>query len=105
MLLQVQYHYSIKIHDTKIYIINYPGLNHQVIAIQADLKTTGFNLFTLRSNLFLASFQQNTVTFYTLDTMSNNSLVSLQELTHPLICDFTSLPEHLSFDEGLPFYS
>ena len=105
MLLQIQYHVSIKIHDTKIYIVNYPGLNHQVISVQEDLKTSEFTLFTLRSNIYLASFQQSTVTFYTLDVMSNNSLVSLQKLKHSLISDFISLPEFSLFDEALPFYS
>ena len=105
MLLQIQYHYSIKIHDTKIYIVNYPGLNHQVISVQEDLKATGFTLFTLRSNIYLASFQQNTVTFHTLDIMSNNSLVSLQDLKNPLISNFISQPEFSLFDEALPFYS
>ena len=105
MLLQIQYHYSIKIHDTKIYIVNYPGLNHQVISVQEDLKATGFTLFTLRNNIYLASFQQSTVTFHTLDIMSNKSLVSLQELKHSLISDFISLPEFSLFEEALPFYS
>ena len=105
MLLQIQYHYSIKIHDTKIYIVNYPGLNHQVISVQKDLKATEFTLFTLRSNIYLASFQQNTVTFHTLDIMSNNSLVSLQDLKNPLISNFISQPEFSLFDEALPFYS
>ena len=105
MLLQIQYHYSIKIHDTKIYIVNYPGLNHQVISVQEDLKATGFTLFTLRSNIYLASFQQSTVTFHTLDIMSNKSLVSLQELKHSLISDFISLPEFSLFEEALAFYS
>ena len=45
-------------------------------------------------------FRQDTVTFYTFDIMSNNSLVYLQELKHPLISDFSGL-EYLT----LPFYS
>ena len=87
MLLQVRL-YSATISDTKIYIVDYPGLNHQVIAVQEDLKANGFNLWTLRSNIYLAYFHQNTVTFYTLDTMSNKSLVSLQESKHPIISSF-----------------
>ena len=95
-----------KIQDTNIYIVNYPDFNHQVIAIKEDnLKTKGFTLFTLRSNIYLASFQQSTVTFHTLDIMSNKSLVSLQELKHSLISDFISLPEFSLFEEALPFYS
>ena len=105
LLVQIQYHYSDKIHDTKIYNVNYPGLNHQFISVQEDLKATGFTLFTLRSNIYLASFQQSTVTFHTLDIMSNKSLVSLQKLKHSLISDFISLPEFSLFEEALPFYS
>ena len=106
MLLQVN-HYAYTIHDTKIYIVDYPGLNHQVIAVQEDLKARGFTLWTLRSNIYLAYFHQNTVTFYTLDTMSNQSLVSLQELKHPINSGF-GISEDSALDNlenALPFYS
>ena len=52
MLLQVRL-YSATISDTKIYIVDYPGLNHQVIAVQEDLKARGFTLWTLRSNIHI----------------------------------------------------
>ena len=93
--------YAEIIQETKIYIVDYPGFDHQVIEVQKDdLKVKLLTLFTLRSIIYLAFFRQDTVTFYTFDIMSNNSLVYLQELKHPLISDFSGL-EYLT----LPFYS
>ena len=88
--------------NTNIYIVDYPDFNHQVIAIKEDnLKTKGFTLFALRSNIYLAYFHQDTVTFYTFDPMSNKSLLYLQELRHPMISNF-SVQDSL-LDVALPF--
>ena len=91
-----------KIHGTNIYVVDYPELNHKAIAVKEEnLKARGFTLFAMRSNIYLAYFHQDTVTFYTFDPMSNNSLVYLQELRHPMISNFNDQDSLLNV--ALPF--
>ena len=91
-----------KIHGTNIYVVDYPELNHKAIAVKEEkLKARGFTLFAMRSNIYLAYFHQDTVTFYTFDPMSNNSLIYLQELRHPMISNFSDQDSLLNV--ALPF--
>ena len=90
----------------KIYIVDYPGLDHEYISVQKDdLKTKELTLFNLRSNIYLAYFYQNIVTFYHLDIKPNKSLalIPLQELKHSMISGFDV--HNLDQEEALPFYS
>ena len=90
-----------KLH-TKIYKVEYPGFDHEFISIQyEDFKTKDWILFSLRSNVYLAYFYQDTATFYRVNM--NMSLISLQELKHPIISGFDI--RNLEFEEALPFYS
>ena len=96
---------------TKIYKLDYPGFNHEFISIQyEDLKTIDWILFSLRSNIYLAHFYQDTATFYHVDM--NMSLIPLQELKHPIISGFDvcntgyeqSYYNNFGYEEALPFY-
>ena len=90
----------------KIYIVDYPGLDHEYISVQKDdLKTKELTLFNLRSNIYLTHFYQNSVTFYQLDIKSNKTLtlMSLQELKHPMISGFDV--HNQPNEEALPFGS
>ena len=92
--------------EIKIYVVDYPGLNHEVISVQKDdMRNKEWTLFNLRSNIYLAHFYQNTAIFYHLDIKPNNSLflISLQDLKHPMICGF-DLYNH-PYEKALPFYS
>ena len=100
VIMLVQHDWGSKI--TKIYKVDYPSFNHKFISIQnEDLKTKDWSLFNLRSNVYLAHFYMDTATFYHLDM--NLSLISLQELKHPIISGFDIC--NLDFEEALPFYS
>ena len=100
VVMLVQHDWGSKI--TKIYKVDYPSFNHEFISIQyEDFKTKDWILFSLRSNVYLAYFYQDTATFYHLDM--NMSLISLQELKHPIISGFDI--RNLEFEEALPFYS
>ena len=104
MLLQYSQHISLS--ETKIYIVDYPSSDHEFISVQKDdLKTKEWTLFNLRSNIYLAYFYQNIVTFYHLDIKPNKSLalIPLQELKHPTISGFDV--HNLDQEEALPFYS
>ena len=90
----------------KIYVVDYPGLNHEVISVQKDdMRNKEWTLFNLRSNIYLAHFYQNTAIFYHLDIKPNKSLflISLQGLKHPTISglDVYNQPNV----EALPFCS
>ena len=96
---------------TKIYKVEYPGFNHEFISIQyEDLKTIDWILFSLRSNIYLAHFYQDTASFYHVDM--NMSLIPLQELKHPIISGFDvcntgyeqSYYNNFGYEEALPFY-
>ena len=102
LLLQFLGFYS----ETKIYKVDYPGLNHEFISVQKDdLKAKEFTLFNLRSNIYLAHFYQNTATFYHLDIKPNRSLslTFLQDLKHPMISGFDVYNK--PNQEALPFCS
>ena len=103
VLMLLQHVYRSKISETKIYKVDYPGLNYEFILIQNDdLKAKEWSLFNLRSTVYLAYFYQNTATFYHLDMKLNMSLISLQELNHPNISDIFACDPY--FEEALPFY-
>ena len=92
--------------EIKIYILDYPGLNYELISVQKDdMKNKELTLFNLRSNIYLAHFYQNTAIFYHLDIKPNNSLflISLQDLKHPMICGFDLY--NRPYEKALPFYS
>ena len=92
--------------EIKIYILDYPGLNYELISVQKDvMKNKELTLFNLRSNIYLAHFYQNTAIFYHLDIKPNNSLflISLQDLKHPMISGFDV--NYLPYEKALPFYS
>ena len=102
-ILLLQYTLDTTISETKIYKVDYPGLNYEFILIQNDdLKAKEWSLFNLRSTVYLANFYQNTATFYHLDMKLNMSLISLQELNHPNISDIFACDPY--FEEALPFY-
>ena len=103
VLMLLQHVYRSKISETKIYKVDYPGLNYEFILIHNDdLKAKEWSLFNLRSTAYLANFYQNTATFYHLDMKLNMSLISLQELNHPNISDIFACDPY--FEEALPFY-
>ena len=103
-ILLLQYTLDTTISETKIYKVDYPGFNQEFISVQNDdLKAKDLSLFNLRSNVFLANFYQNTATFYQLDIKLNMSLISLQELKHPIISVFDECDP--GYEEALPFYS
>ena len=92
--------------EIKIYVVDYPGLNHEVISVQKDdMRNKEWTLFNMRSNMYLAHFYQNTAIFYHLDIKPNKSLalMPLQELKHPMISGFDV--HNLDQEEALPFYS
>ena len=90
--------------EIKIYVVDYPGLNHEVISVQKDdMRNKEWTLFNLRSNIYLAHFFQNTAIFYHLDIKPNRSLslTFLQDLKHPMISGFDVYNK--PNQEALPF--
>ena len=92
--------------EIKIYILDYPGLNYELISVQKDdMKNKELTLFKLRSNIYLAHFYQNTAIFHHLDIKPNKSLslISLQDLKHQMISGFDV--HNQAKEEALPFCS
>ena len=69
--------------ENKIFLVNYPTFEYESFLLEKDVTMT---IFSLRANVYLVNFHQETVSFHRFN-LSNNSLIPIQEFTDPIISD------------------
>ena len=69
--------------ENKIIMVNYPTFEYESFLLEKDVTMT---FFSLRANIYLVNFHQETLSFHRFD-LSNKSLIPIQEFTNLIISD------------------